>query len=483
MNRKQMRLSGMKSVIRSLEGILEILILTVLYYFVWRYGYDAELFPAYYGRGKYILGCVYALLVLALYFGFNGFKFGYLRLSDVLISQGIALCFANVVTYGQLCLIANRMVSPVPILILTLLDAVVAFLCVYVYTWIYHKIYVPKNMVMIFGNNQSVTLKFKMETRPDKYQIKKLIPVEDGLEKICREIVNYDAVILNDIPATIRNDILKFCYKNQIRTYVTPKLTDIIVRGATQIDLFDTPLLLVKGKGISPAQRIVKRAMDIVLCLLAMVVAAPVMLLVAAAIKLDDGGPVFYRQDRATWNGRVFQILKFRSMIVDAEKEGKSIPATGKDPRITRVGRVIRATRLDELPQILNILKGDMSIVGPRPERVEHIAKYCAEIPEFDFRLKVKGGLTGYAQIYGKYNTMPYDKLRLDLMYIENYSLLLDIKLILMTVRIMLKKESTEGFDKVLENEKQIEETLKEIRDTQEAPEAQEPEKELVGSK
>ncbi|HIT34935.1 MAG TPA: sugar transferase, partial [Candidatus Faecousia intestinigallinarum] len=328
-----------------------------------------------------------------------------------------------------------------------------------------------------------VTLKFKMETRPDKYQIKKLIPVEDGLEKICREIVNYDAVILNDIPATIRNDILKFCYKNQIRTYVTPKLTDIIVRGATQIDLFDTPLLLVKGKGISPAQRIVKRAMDIVLCLLAMVVAAPVMLLVAAAIKLDDGGPVFYRQDRATWNGRVFQILKFRSMIVDAEKEGKSIPATGKDPRITRVGRVIRATRLDELPQILNILKGDMSIVGPRPERVEHIAKYCAEIPEFDFRLKVKGGLTGYAQIYGKYNTMPYDKLRLDLMYIENYSLLLDIKLILMTVRIMLKKESTEGFDKVLENEKQIEETLKEIRDTQEAPEAQEPEKELVGSK
>ena len=140
-------------------------------------------------------------------------------------------------------------------------------------------------------------------------------------------------------------------------------------------------------------------------------------------------------------------------MIVDAEKEGHSIPATDHDPRITKVGAFTRATRIDELPQLLNILKGDMSIVGPRPERVEHMEKYSEEIPEFGFRLKVKGGLTGYAQIYGKYNTSPYDKLRLDLQYIENYSFMLDIKLILMTIRIMLKKESTEGFDKLEELE------------------------------
>ena len=170
---------------------------------------------------------------------------------------------------------------------------------------------------------------------------------------------------------------------------------------------------------------------------------------------------MFYRQDRVTLDGKVFSILKFRSMIVNAEKNGISQPATDRDPRITKVGRVIRATRIDELPQILNILKGDMSIVGPRPERVEHVEKYTAEIPEFEYRLKVKGGLTGYAQIYGKYNTSAYDKLRLDLMYIENYSLMLDIKLILMTVRIMLSKESTEGFDEEALAEKIREEMLK----------------------
>ena len=161
----------------------------------------------------------------------------------------------------------------------------------------------------------------------------------------------------------------------------------------------------------------------------------------------------------------IHDILKFRSMIVDAEKEGKSIPATDHDPRITKVGRFTRATRIDELPQILNILKGDMSIVGPRPERVEHVEKYSVDIPEFDYRMKVKGGLTGYAQIYGKYNTSPYDKLRLDLMYIENYSLMLDIKLILQTIRIILKKESTEGFDKAEELEKRKQALLEHYTD------------------
>ena len=187
------------------------------------------------------------------------------------------------------------------------------------------------------------------------------------------------------------------------------------------------------------------------------------MAVVAIAIKLEDGGPVFFRQDRVTLGGKVFSILKFRSMIVDAEKDGRSIPATGRDPRITKVGNVIRATRLDELPQLLNIIKGDMSIVGPRPERVEHVEKYCKDIPEFALRTKVKGGLTGYAQIYGKYNTSPYDKVRLDMLYIENYSLMLDIKLILMTIRIMLKKESTEGFEKVEETQKLVEETLEQV--------------------
>ena len=468
--------SGTKSLIRFAEGIFEIALLTIIYFVIWRNGYDRSLFPAYLGKGKYVLIGVYALLAAVLFFAYDGFKFGYLRISDAVMSQMISMFAVNFITFWQLCLIANKVITPMPMLIALLLDAVVVVVCVILFTWVYHKVYSPKNMAMILGNNDAVTLKFKMETRPDKYRIKKLIPVESGLENIYQQIPKYDAVILNDIPADIRNKILKFCYQNEIRTYVTPKLSDIIVRGATPNNLFDTPLLLVKGQGLTSVQRFFKRAMDLAICLPAMVVALPIMLVVAIAIKLEDGGPVFYKQARATLGGEEFEILKFRSMIVDAEKEGKSIPATGNDPRITKVGRITRATRIDELPQILNIIKGDMSIVGPRPERLEHMEKYSQDTPEFYFRTKVKGGLTGYAQIYGKYNTSAYDKLRLDMMYIENYSLLLDIKLILMTVRIMLTKESTEGFEKIAEEERKKEQVLAEMHKENEE------EQELVGA-
>lgn len=473
---KKERLDGVKGAIRAAEGIVEILLLVLAYYLVWRHWYEEGIFPAYYGRGKYVLMGVYAILLIVLIYNYDGFKFGYLKLLDVAVSQWIAELIANFITYFQLCLIANRMISPIPMLLLTAIDAIICFICAYFYTAIYHGIYTPKNMVMVFGNRDAVSLKFKMETRSDKYAIKKLLPVELGFEKIAAEIVAYDAVVINDVPAQIRNDILKFCYEHRIRTYVVPKLSDIIVRGAQNISLFDTPLLLVRSRGLTLTQSAIKRAFDILLCSIAMIPAAPVMLLVALAIKIDDGGPVFYKQKRATIGGKVFEILKFRSMIVNAEKEGNSIPAVDHDPRITKVGRIIRATRIDELPQILNILKGDMSIVGPRPERVEHVEQYGKDIPEFDFRLKVKGGLTGYAQIYGKYNTSAYDKLRLDLMYIENYSLLLDLKLILMTIRIMLSKESTEGFDKIEEMERLKQEALKSLD--------KEPEKEedLVGT-
>jgi len=241
-----------------------------------------------------------------------------------------------------------------------------------------------------------------------------------------------------------------------------------MLRGARDITLFDTPLLLVKGTGLTPAQRVVKRTMDIVLSSLAILVFAIPMAMVAIAIKLEDGGPVFYKQKRMTRGGREFEILKFRSMIVDAEKYAGAVLATENDPRITKVGRFIRATRLDEIPQILNILKGDMSVVGPRPERKVLADEICKEVPEFAYRLKVRGGLTGYAQIYGKYNTSSYDKLRLDLMYIENYSLMLDIKLIILTLRIIFSKDSTEGADVAEENRRKAEALLREVEQEKE---------------
>lgn len=261
--------------------------------------------------------------------------------------------------------------------------------------------------------------------------------------------MEYEAVIICDIPGQRRNDILKFCFANSKRTYITPKISDIIIRGAEDMNMFDTPLLLCRNSGLNAEQAAIKRFMDIILSLIALVVLSPFMLITAAAIKLYDHGPVFYTQDRLTVGGRIFKVYKFRSMIVDAEKNSGARLASQNDNRITPVGRIIRKIRFDELPQLINILKGDMSIVGPRPERPELAAISEESMPEFSYRLKVKAGLTGYAQVMGKYNTTPYDKLKLDLAYIENYSLMLDIKLILMTVKILFVPESTEGVKEV----------------------------------
>ena len=449
-----------KGFLRVAETLLEVLILTVVYYLVWRNGYDMFNFAH---KGKYVLMALYAALAYLVFQYTDCTMFGQLSRVDLIMGQMISLLIVNGFTYLQLCLIGNAVLALAPMAALVGIQAVIAIVLIFVYTTLYHKLYAPHNMLLIFGSRNSVGLKFKMDSRKDKYNITGLISAEEGYDAIVKKIPQYDAVILNDVAAPLRNDLLKFCYRYRVRTYVAPKLTDIMIRGAKNISLFDTPLLLVKGTGLTPAQRVGKRLMDIVLCAIAMIPAAPIMAVVALAIKLEDGGPVFFKQKRMTRNGREFDILKFRSMIVDAEKYAGAVLATDNDPRITKVGKVIRATRLDEIPQILNILKGDMSIVGPRPERKVIADEYCKDIPEFAYRLKVRGGLTGYAQIYGKYNTSAYDKLRLDLMYIENYSLMLDIKLIILTLRIIFSKESTEGIDKQEENQRKIQQLLEEL--------------------
>lgn len=449
-----------KGLLRVAETLLEVMILTVVYYLVWREGYEMAVF-AY--KGKYVLMALYGALAYLIFQNADCTMFGQLNRIDLIIGQIISLLLVNAFTYVQLCLISNAVISPMPMISLCGIQTVIAIVLILVYTTVYHKLYAPHNMLLIYGSWNSVGLKFKMDSRKDKYNITGLISAEEGYDAIIKKIPQYDAVILNDVAAPLRNDLLKFCYRYRVRTYVAPKLTDIMIRGAKNISLFDTPLLLVKGTGLTPAQRVGKRMMDIILCAIAMIPAAPLMAAVAIAIKLEDGGPVFFKQKRLTRNNREFEILKFRSMIVDAEKYAGAVLATDNDPRITKVGKVIRATRLDELPQILNILKGDMSIVGPRPERKVIADEYYKDIPEFAYRLKVRGGLTGYAQIYGKYNTSAYDKLRLDLMYIENYSLMLDIKLIILTLRIIFSKESTEGIDKQQENQRKIAELLGEL--------------------
>ena len=358
--------------------------------------------------------------------------------------------------YFQIVLISVRFVTVFPLLKITFFDIIVVVISAWISEFIFKKLFPPRKMLLVYGEYDPTAFIQKVNSRKDKYKIEKIVDISIGFEKIKEIIPQYEGVIIYDLHSETRNLILKFCYANDIRAYSTTKVSDILIRGAESLHIFDTPLLLYRNRGLNFEQRVMKRTMDIIVSGIMLIITSPIFLIASAAIKLYDGGPVFYRQTRVTLNGKKFDIFKFRSMIVDAEKDGKSQPAADKDPRITPVGRVLRATRLDELPQLIDIFVGNMSLVGPRPERVEHVEKYTDELPEFAYRLKVRGGLTGYAQIYGKYNTTPYDKLQLDLIYIQNYSIFLDLRLLLMTIKIMFMKESTEGFTE--EQKKEIQE-------------------------
>ena len=435
-----------KDLFERLECLLEIVLLALIFYMVWRNGYPHHLFHNFEHRGKFVLMGLYALILWLILRLSEGFKFGYYKLMDVLISQWVALVIANFITYWQMSLIANGMISVKPFLLMTILEIAFSSLCCIVFNWIYDRMHDQTRMIMIYGTENALGLEQKTNMRLSSYHVDEAVYVEENLETLYAMIDGYDAVLINDVPPRRRNKILKYCYSHNKEVYIVPKISDIVIRGAEDFTLLDTPIITIKTYGLTMSQRIVKRAFDILLSVIALIPASVIILIVAIAIKIEDHGPVFFVQKRVTRDGKVFGLLKLRSMVVGADKHGVN-PTVDNDARITKVGRFIRPTRIDELPQLFNILSGKMSIVGPRPERVEHVKKYSEAIPEFVFREKVKAGLTGYAQIYGRYNTTAYDKIRLDLTYIQNYSLILDIKLIIRTLRVLFQKESTEGFE------------------------------------
>ena len=422
---------------------------TALFAYIWYCIYDPMMQAEhrFWNRGNWAVIGMYALIMYFFTRTFGGYRIGYLRITDICLSQLLAIFSANVIEYFQVCLIGNRYMPVAPMLILTGLDILVILPVVYLVRFVYTRLYPPRKMIVIYGEHSPKDLINKINSRKDKYNVCATASVYMGYKALYEKIMEYEAVVLCDLPTKLRNPILKFCFDQGKRTYITPKISDIILTGTERIHLFDSPLMLSRNGGLTIEQRFAKRATDIVLSLIAIVVSSPLLLLIAAGIKLYDRGPVFYTQERLTRDGEIFQIIKFRSMRMDSEKDGAQLAKKG-DERITPIGNVIRSTHFDELPQIFNILKGEMSFVGPRPEREVIARQYEQVITEFSFRLKVKAGLTGYAQVYGKYNTTPYDKLKLDLTYIENYSFWQDIKLMLMTFKIIFQKENTEGVDK-----------------------------------
>ena len=310
---------------------------------------------------------------------------------------------------------------------------------------IYRKAFPPLRIMEVHGDRKH-GLHSKINGIEYKYSVVDMIHYTSGIEEIRKRMNAVDAVLISDIPSHEKNMIQKACVDQDKRLYFVPKISDIIVRYSEELNVIDTPLFLRRKIGISLWERFIKRAFDILASVVALVILSPVFLITALAIKLEDGGPVFYRQERLTKNGKRFMLMKFRSMRVDAESDGVARLSSGEDdPRITSVGRFLRKCRLDELPQLINILLGHMSLCGPRPERPEIAAQYEQILPEFNLRLQAKAGLTGYAQVYGKYNTTPYDKLLMDLVYIAHPSLLEDVRILFATVKVLFIPESTEG--------------------------------------
>lgn len=402
------------------------------------------------GSGNLMQIAVYVVVTLILIQIFGGFEIGFFTPLNAILSQVLAMFCVNLVMAVQIVLTISSIYTLDEIFLAMLIlwgaQILLSILLVLLFDKLYIKLFPAWDMLVIYENDSVRLFLDKVNTRKDKYVVSEKIHISNGFEKICDKIKEHDSVIVYDVASNLRNDIIKFCYGEGIRVYQTPKLSDIMIRSAREHHLFDTPLLMSNNIGLSFEQKLLKRTIDIVISLLMLIITSPIMLITAICIKLEDHGPVMFIQERITLNDRPFMIYKFRSMIVDAEADGKARPAVTDDERITKVGKFIRKTRIDELPQLYNVLKGDMSLVGPRPERVEHVRKYTEKIPEFRFRTKVKGGLTGYAQVYGKYNTTAYDKLKLDLMYIENYSLSLDFRIVIMTIKVLFMKSSTEGF-------------------------------------
>ena len=375
---------------------------------------------------------------------YDAFLISIQRISELVYSQILAAIASDGLIYFVICLISAKLCNLWPGIAAIIGQFLMATIWSLVSHKWYYKTFPPKSTAVIYDDRGGMEKLIQEYDLNLKYDVQITLKVEECLENI-GVLSHMNTVFLSGIHSHDRNIILKYCVGHDIDVFVIPRIGDVIMSGAHHIHMFHLPMLRIGRYMANPEYLFFKRVMDVVLSLIALIITSPIFLITMIAVK-SDGGPAFYKQVRLTKDGRTFEIMKFRSMRVDAEKDGVARLSTGdKDNRITPVGHTIRKFRIDELPQLINILKGDLSICGPRPERPEIAAQYCEEMPEFALRLQAKAGLTGYAQVYGKYNTTPYDKLQMDLMYIAHPSIIEDIKIILATIKILFLPESTEG--------------------------------------
>nr|WP_051527239.1 exopolysaccharide biosynthesis polyprenyl glycosylphosphotransferase [[Eubacterium] cellulosolvens] len=422
--------------------------------FVWIRYYNVFMFNTY-----RTLGALFSILTFYIVYSwlcnvYKAFRFASTDVGEIVFSQFISFAAADLLLYIECVLVYNQLRNLLPGLGIVGIQLAGTMLIALEAKRYFMRHVARQKTLVIYGTktDRLSALRFeKILLRKYDHLFDILYTEQETIseDQLIQFIQGVDTAILYKISPEQRFRFTNLCLEMGKNFYFTPDLEDVIETGCEAKHLLDTPLMKYEYSYQNSKDLVLKRALDIFFSMLFLIILSPFMLVTAVAIRLEDHGPVFYRQKRYTKDGKIFDILKFRSMIVDAEKNGVQ-PSTDGDPRITKVGEIIRKTRFDEVPQFLNILKGDMSFVGPRPERVEHVDLYMQEIPQFRYRMAMKGGLTGYAQVFGKYNTTAEDKLLLDLMYIENQTTLLDFKIALLTIRTIFQKESTEGFDETV---------------------------------
>ncbi len=379
---------------------------------------------------------------------YDAFHLSLQRISELTYSQMLAAFFADGIMGMIFSLLGRRIINLVPLLFCFLgQTAFSALWSLLAHRWYFRK-FQPLRTIIFYQQEEKMQNLISAYGMDLKFQVVKTCAVQEFLKQGLSVIDDsIQTVFICDLQSHERNRILKYCIENRKIAYIIPETGDLLMSSARTMHMFHLPLMRAERYQPVPEYIIMKRIFDILISGMGLILLSPLMLIIAGIVKAD-GGTVFYRQTRLTKDGRKFQILKFRSMRPDAEKDGIARLSSGKvDKRITVAGKFLRRFRLDELPQLFNILKGEMSVVGPRPERPEIAAQYEAELPEFRLRLQAKAGLTGYAQVYGKYNSTPYDKLQMDLMYLAHPSIIQDIKICFATVKILFLPESTEGID------------------------------------
>ncbi len=433
------------AVLGALFEISLALVPALLFYYTYIHHYPRANF---YMKGNVLFFVVYSAILVLFMMIYGSFSIRKYRTRELVFAFGLSCFFTDVIAYFLMCMIAKALLPP-KYVILTLLAQCLIETGVFILARISADRLEPTAPALLIAAEEDAeeSVRNKFDRRRTRYYIDRVVSADMPWEELCAIMHSYTTVVLMPMEKELCRRIMDDCFWHGIAIMLKPDMQDIMVNCADTVIMSDVPLCAVHTGNHDRGYLTAKRVLDIVASVCGLIICSPIFLAVAIAIKIQDGGPVFYRQKRLTLNGKPFYLTKFRSMVVNAESATGAVLAGKSDSRITKVGAFLRATRIDELPQLLNILNGDMTLVGPRPERPEFYQKYCAEYPEFAYRLRAKAGLTGYAQLYGKYNTTFADKALLDMYYIQKASFLWDLQLIFYTLKIIFVKESTEGVD------------------------------------